>query len=192
MSTDSVAQEIILASASPRRKELLEQIGLNFRIEPSSAEEHIEIDDPVVLVSELSKIKANDVWQKNKNACIIAADTIVFANGKVLGKPSDKADGEQMLKSLSGKKHTVYTGITVQDINGTVTEVSATDVYFKELSQKAIDEYLNTNEYADKAGAYGIQGYAAKFVEKICGCYFNVVGLPLSLLDNILSEKGII
>ena len=165
---------------------------MNFRIEPSSAEEHIEIDDPVVLVSELSKIKANDVWQKNKNACIIAADTIVFANGKVLGKPSDKADGEQMLKSLSGKKHTVYTGITVQDINGTVTEVSATDVYFKELSQKAIDEYLNTNEYADKAGAYGIQGYAAKFVEKICGCYFNVVGLPLSLLDNILSEKGII
>ncbi len=192
MRTDSVTQEIILASASPRRKELLEQIGLKFRIEPSSAEENIEIDDPVLLVSELSKIKAYDVWQNNKNSCIIAADTIVFANGKVLGKPSDRSDGEQMLKSLSGKKHTVYTGITVQDMNGTVTEVSATDVYFKELSQKAIDEYLDTNEYADKAGAYGIQGYAARFVDKICGCYFNVVGLPLSLLDNILSEKGIL
>ncbi len=192
MRTDSVAQEIILASASPRRKELLEQIGLKFRIEPSLIEENIEIDDPVLLVSELSKIKANDVWQSNKNSCIIAADTIVFAKGKVLGKPTDRTEGEQMLKCLSGKKHTVYTGITVQDMNGTITEVSATDVYFKELSQKAIDEYLDTNEYSDKAGAYGIQGYAARFVEKICGCYFNVVGLPLSLLDNILSEKGII
>lgn len=192
MRTDSVTQEIILASASPRRKELLEQIGLKFRIEPSLIEENIEIDDPVLLVSELSKIKANDVWQSNKNSCIIAADTIVFAKGKVLGKPTDRAEGEQMLKCLSGKKHTVYTGITVQDMNGTITEVSATDVYFKELSQKAIDEYLDTNEYSDKAGAYGIQGYAARFVEKICGCYFNVVGLPLSLLDNILSEKGII
>ncbi len=187
-----MAKEIILASASPRRKELLEQIGIEFRIVPSNAEENIEIKDPAELVSELSRLKADDVWQNNKENCIIAADTIVFAQGEILGKPSNRTDGEKMLKMLSGNKHTVYTGVTVQDKNGAVTRVSATDVYFKVLSQKAIDEYLNKNEYTDKAGAYGIQGYAARFVEKICGCYSNVVGLPLSLLDDMLSEKGII
>ena len=185
-------EEIILASASPRRKELLEQIGLNFRIEPSNAEENINEKDPEKLVAELSKLKANDVWEKYPDACIIAADTIVYANGEILGKPKDRAAGERILKMLSGNKHTVYTGLTVQDKNGTVTEISATEVYFKDLSQQAIEKYLDRNEYADKAGAYGIQGYAARFVDKINGCYSNVVGLPLSLLDKILSEKGII
>ena len=111
--------------------------------------------------------------------------TVVFANGKILGKPKDRAEGEQMLLDLSGKMHTVYTGLTVADKTGTVTDVSATDVYFKKLTKNDIEKYLDTNEYKDKAGAYGIQGYAARFVEKIHGCYFNVVGLPLSLLDKI-------
>lgn len=183
--------KIILASASPRRKELMEQIGLAFTIEPSDAEENIGIKDPEKLVAELSKLKAEDVWQKHPENCIVAADTVVSINGKILGKPADRAEGEKMLKMLSGNRHTVYTGVTVQDKNGATTEVSATDVYFKVLSQKDIEKYLDTNEYADKAGAYGIQGYAARFVEKICGCYFNVVGLPLSLLDKILSDKGV-
>ena len=120
-----MTKKIILASASPRRKELLEQIGIEFRIEPSDAEENIEIEDPIELVSELSKLKADDVWQKNKNSCIIAADTIVFAQGKILGKPINKSDGERMLKMLSGNKHTVYTGVTVQDKNGTITIVDS-------------------------------------------------------------------
>ncbi len=183
--------KIILASASPRRKELMEQIRLKFTVKPSDAEENINIDDPEELVSELSKLKADDVWNKNRDCCIVAADTVVCANGKILGKPKDRADGKRMLKMLSGNKHTVYTGVTVQDENGAITEVAATDVYFKELSEKEIDNYLDTNEYADKAGAYGIQGYAARFVEKICGCYFNVVGLPLSLLDDLLFKKGV-
>ncbi len=183
--------KIILASASPRRKELMAQIGLIFTVEPSDADENIGIEDPEKLVAELSRIKADDVWQKHPEKCIIAADTVVSINGKILGKPSDRAESEQMLKLLSGNKHTVYTGVTVQDEKGSLTEVSATDVYFKELSQTDIEKYLNTNEHADKAGAYGIQGYAARFVEKICGCYFNVVGLPLSLLDKMLTEKGV-
>lgn len=191
MRIDTVESKIILASASPRRKELMEQIGLTFTVEPSDAEENIGIKDPEKLVAELSKLKAEDVFCKHPENCIVAADTVVSINGKILGKPADRADGEKMLKMLSGNRHTVYTGVTVRDKNGAVTEVSATDVYFKELSQKDIEKYLDRNEYADKAGAYGIQGYAARFVEKICGCYSNVVGLPLSLLDKILSEKGV-
>ena len=135
MRTDRVKHEIILASASPRRKELLEQIGLNFTIEPSSAEEDIGITDPAKLVAKLSELKASDVFEKHPNSCIIAADTVVFANGKILGKPKDRAEGEQMLLDLSGKMHTVYTGLTVADKTGTVTDVSATDVYFKKLTK---------------------------------------------------------
>ncbi len=191
MRIKNVESKIILASASPRRKELMEQIGLTFTVEPSDAEENIGIEDPEKLVAELSKLKADDVWKKHPEDCIVAADTVVSINGKILGKPTDRADGEKMLKMLSGNKHTVYTGVTVRDKNGEVTEVASTDVYFKKLSKNDIEKYLNTNEYADKAGAYGIQGYAARFVEKICGCYFNVVGLPLSLLDKMLSDKGV-
>lgn len=184
-------KKIILASASPRRKELLEQIGLTFTVLPSSAEENLEIQDPKELVSELSKLKSADVWQNNKDCCVIAADTVVYAQGKILGKPENRSCGEEMLKMLSGKMHKVFTGVTVQDENGAVTEVSETEVYFKELTQEDIEKYLNRNEYSDKAGAYGIQGYAARFVEKIHGCYSNVVGLPLSLVDRLLSEKGV-
>lgn len=181
--------EIILASASPRRKELLEQIGIKFTVVPSSAEENIGITDPEELVARLSEIKAADVFEKHPDKCVIAADTVVYANGKILGKPINREDGERMLSDLSGKKHTVYTGLTVTDKNGSVTKVSATDVYFKDLTKTDIEKYLDSDEYKDKAGAYGIQGYAARFVEKIHGCYFNVVGLPLSLLDKILTEK---
>lgn len=191
MRIDNLESKIILASASPRRKELMEQIGLSFTVEPSDAEENIGLTDPKELVAELSKLKADDVWKKHPENCIVAADTVVSINGKVLGKPKDRDDGKKMLEMLSGNKHTVYTGVTVMDKNGAVTKVAATDVYFKKLSQNDIEKYLDTNEYADKAGAYGIQGHAARFAEKICGCYFNVVGLPLSLLDDILSEKGV-
>lgn len=182
-------KKIILASASPRRKELLGQIGLTFEVEPSAAEENINVSDPQELVAELSKLKAHDVWLKHEDCLIIAADTVVYADGRILGKPSDREDGRKMLKALSGSRHTVYTGVTLRDENGSLTKVCGTDVYFKELTEEDIEEYLLTGECDDKAGAYGIQGHAARFVEKIHGCYFNVVGLPLSLLDDMLKEK---
>lgn len=193
-------EKIVLASASPRRRELLEQIGIKFDIVVSNEPED-EIDkslSPENYTSELALMKACKVAKKltgtkRKDSLIIAADTVVYSDGKILGKPKDSDDAFRILKSLSGKAHEVYTGICVMRLtDGYATSKSIkTTVKFKKLTDKTIKTYIKTGEPADKAGAYGIQGRGAVLVEEICGDYFNVVGLPLSALyDVLISEFG--
>ena len=193
-------EKIVLASASPRRRELLEQIGIKFDIVVSNEPED-EIDkslSPENYTSELALMKACNVAKKltgtkRKDSLIIAADTVVYSDGKIIGKPKDSDDAFRILKSLSGKAHEVYTGICVMRLtDGYATSKSIkTTVKFKELTDKTIKAYIKTGEPADKAGAYGIQGRGAVLVEEICGDYFNVVGLPLSALyDVLISEFG--
>lgn len=186
---------LILASQSPRRKELLRQIGLTFDVIPSLLpEKFIPGLSPEQMVLHWAENKARDVANKVEKSVIIAADTIVVWNNTILGKPRDKAQAYQMLSDLSGTTHQVFTGLFVlrQKDNYWQSYCEKTDVTFRSLSQGEIEEYLATGEYKDKAGAYGIQGRAAVFVEKICGCYFNIVGLPLQrlnlLLNNLIEE----
>lgn len=186
--------ECILASASPRRVELLNQIGIKFTVHASQVDETIEEKVlPEVMAAELSLRKAKDVAEKYPNQLVIGADTIVVCDDMVLGKPKDKKHAEEMLALLSGRSHKVMTGVAI--VNGATKEVwqwvETTLVYFRELSDEDIQSYLSCNEYIDKAGAYGIQGYGALLVEKIEGCYFNVVGLPLSALAVGLNKMGV-
>ena len=187
-------KKIILASGSPRRKMLLEQIGLNFEIDQSNYEEDMTLDmDPRELAKFLSLGKAKDVAQKHKDSIIISADTIVALDGEVFGKPKIAEKAKLMLQKFSGKPHSVITGFTIIDTE-TGKEVSKsveTKVFFKNISEKEIDAYIATNEPLDKGGGYAIQGLAALFIEKIEGDYFNIVGLPLSPLTDELKNFGI-
>ena len=191
-------EKIILASASPRRRELLEQIGLEFDIVVSTdSEENIDKTlPPDIYTAELAIFKATSVAKKlneigRKKCVIIAADTIVYHNGNILGKPKNKSDAVNMLKALSGSCHEVYTGICVMRLDDgfMVSKSVKSDVYFKVLTDEMINAYINTREYADKAGAYGIQGMGAVLVDKIKGDYFNIVGLPLSALYDVLTNE---
>lgn len=187
--------EIILASASPRRRELLGNMGLDFSVVVSEADES-SVDasvPPHIYVQELALLKATATAKnvmKNKDAIIISADTIVVNNGKILGKPVDDADAFNTLKSLSGKAHKVYTGFCVLRVKDayTVCRHVETDVVFKNLSDDKIKRYIASKEPNDKAGAYGIQGLGAMLVDYIHGDYFNVVGLPVSALADTLEE----
>ena len=187
--------EFILASASPRRKELLEILGLKFEIIVSEAEENLNKNLPAELyVNELALIKASAVAKNIKNgedAIVIAADTVVCLDGEILEKPKDNEDAFNILKKLSKNTHTVFTGICVMRMKDgyCITKCVKTDVIFKELSDREIRNYISTGEPADKAGAYGIQGKGAVFVEKINGDYNNVVGLPISELYDILLKE---
>ncbi|MGN1115868.1 MAG: Maf family protein [Candidatus Ornithomonoglobus sp.] len=187
--------EIILASASPRRRELLANMGLDFSVVVSEADEASVDRDvpPGIYVQELALLKAASTAQKvidRKNAIVISADTVVVNNGKILGKPADAADAESMLRELSGKTHQVFTGFCVLRLSDayTVCKAVCTDVTFKELSEEKIKRYINSQEPMDKAGAYGIQGLGAMLVDRINGDYFNVVGLPVSALSDILEK----
>jgi septum formation protein len=187
-------KKLILASASPRRKELLQKIGLKFEVDASNCAEEI---DPAALPEELvrriSIDKAKAVAPRHQNAVIIAADTIGVIGKKVLGKPHTAAEARKMLAQISGKAHLVITGLTVLDTatDKTITKTVTTKVYIKKLTRAEIDAYVATGEPLDKAGAYGIQGLGAVIVEKIEGDYFNVVGLPLFTLTEVLKEFGI-
>ncbi|MBQ6052205.1 MAG: septum formation protein Maf [Clostridia bacterium] len=182
----------VLASASPRRKELLEKLGLDFEIVVSDADETSDISSPDELVRFLSAKKAESVRKLRPDALVIAADTVVYLEGEgIMGKPKDKADAYRMISALSGNVNEVYTGVTVADSCGTETFSVKTLVYFKSLTEKEILEYVNSEECADKAGAYAIQGRACVFIDRIEGDYFNVVGLPLSPLYDILKRKGV-
>lgn len=188
--------EFILASGSPRRKELLSAVGMDFSVLVSDAdEESVSKDAPVeIYVQELALIKAAasaKMVLKNKNAVIIAADTVVALDGGVLGKPKDEDDAFNMLKSLSGRTHDVYTGYCVMRVKDgfTVCNRVRTEVLFKELDEELIKRYIKTGEPMDKAGAYGIQGMGALLVEKIDGDYANVVGLPVSALSDTLKTE---
>ncbi len=189
--------EFILASASPRRKELLEALGLKFKVIAGDADEESISPEGIpvsIYVQELSLLKAAHTAKlvlKNKKAIIIAADTVVTLDGKVLGKPKDPQDAFFMLKSLSGREHEVYTGICVMRVSDgkTYCTSQSTKVHFKELSPKQIAAYVATKEPMDKAGAYGIQGKGAVLVSKIDGDYNNVVGLGTSLLCDVLKKE---
>ncbi|HGJ64882.1 TPA: septum formation protein Maf [bacterium] len=182
-------KKLILASASPRRKQLLEQVGLIFDIIPSDIDEEIFIHhDPLINIQAIALNKALNVAMKIHKGLIIAADTQVIVDNKVLGKPIDKTDAIRMLSDLSGKKHKVITGVAIIDADTGMREswVETTFVVFRKLTLDEILSYIESGEYEGKAGAYGIQGRAAAFVERIEGCYFNVVGLPLAkLMENL-------
>jgi len=184
-------RKLILASASPRRRELLELIAPNFIVQESAVGESSSTVDPAELARLLAERKAAAVAaEREEEAVVIGADTVVYAEGEILGKPRDAADGRRMLGLLSGKTHFVYTGLCViqRKQGARIMEVEKTAVRFARLSEEEIQGYIATGEYADKAGGYGIQGYAAKFISGIDGCYFNVVGLPVHRLYRILRE----
>lgn len=183
---------IVLASASPRRKELLEQVNCSFVVMNSAVEE--DNDQPLppqdIAVGH-ALAKARDVAKLcPPGTVVIGADTIVVLNGNVFGKPADAGAAAEMLAALSGRSHQVMTGIAVVCDGRELTACPATNVWMKKLTTSEIDEYVATGEPLDKAGAYGIQGIGALLVEKIDGCYFNVVGLPLATLDALLHQLG--
>ena len=201
--------QIILASQSPRRKELLEQIGLEFEICPAKGEEIITKTIPEEVVMELSKQKAEEVaamvssfGEEHKDITtpsdilVIGADTVVAYDGKILGKPVDEADAKRMLTMLSGNTHSVFTGVTLVLIDksgraGELVFYEKTDVKMHEISELEIDRYIATGEPMDKAGSYGIQGKCAIYIEKIDGDYNNVVGLPITRIYQELKKIGI-
>ena len=187
--------DIILASQSPRRRELLTQMGLKgFQIISPDVDESVEENlSPAQLVEELSLRKARAVaeYADDGDALIIAADTVVSLDGGILGKPSDEREAFAMLSALSGNRHRVYTGVTVLRGSRAVTGHEETIVTFRELEPEEIMDYIETGEPMDKAGAYGIQGLGALLVSGIEGDYFNVMGLPVYRLGRILSAFGL-
>ena len=185
--------KIILASQSPRRRELLGQMGLDFRIIVPDIDEHMDRSlPPDKLVEAISAEKAAAVEKLvGPDAVVIAADTVVVLDGAVLGKPVDESDAKRMLSALSGRHHQVYTGFTVRQGEKTVTRSECTEVAFRPLNPLEIDAYIRTGEPMDKAGAYGIQGLGALLVGGIRGDYFNVMGLPVCALGQVLTRFGV-
>ena len=188
-------RKFLLASASPRRRELLGLVLPEFTVQVSAADEDLEERNPRKLVEELAHRKAEAVAREaEKDAVVIGADTVVYAGGEILGKPRDRADARRMLQILSGSTHAVYTGICVIDTEtGQVRRDAAkTEVVMAEISKAELEDYLDTEEYADKAGAYGIQGKMARWISGIHGCYYNVMGLPVQKLYALLRDMQLI
>ena len=197
---------IILGSASPRRRELLAQIGADFEVRVSNKEEVYHSNVPEEIVKELALMKAENVAEELveenpagavKSTVVIGADTIVVLDGKILGKPADEADAVQMLSSLQGRRHDVYTGVAVLDYdeNGEKRVYNypvGTAVYVNEMTEEEIRAYVETKDPLDKAGAYGIQGRFAAHIDRIEGDYYNVVGLPVSRVYRTLRELGVL
>ena len=186
--------KIILASGSPRRRELLKMIGLeDFEVVPDKSEEPVfEGLTPERTVCKIALTKAKNVYSTRPDAdLIIAADTEVFLNDKAFGKPVDEKDAQRILKTLSGRNHTVCTGIALIFGDIIVTGAQSTEVYFRDISEKEIIEYVATGEPMDKAGAYGAQGRGAVFIEKLNGDFFNVMGLPVCRLSVMLKNLGV-
>ena len=185
--------KIILASQSPRRRELLERMGIaDFEIIPARGEEIATRSlTPDQLVEELSRKKCIEVAASRPDDLVIAADTVVAVNNRVLGKPRNEEDAMRMLTALSGRLHMVYTGVTVARGKERVTEHESTCVRFRPLTQADMIRYVATGEPMDKAGAYGIQGLGAVLVEGISGDYYNVMGLPVCRLARILARFGV-
>ena len=185
--------KLILASGSPRRAELLEKMGLTFQVEPSNTDEVLEPGlTPQQEVVHLSLGKANAVAAGHpEKAVVLSADTVVELDGKILGKPHSEEAAITMLRALSGRSHRVLTGVTVMSPKGIETHCEETEVYFRSISDEEIRWYVKTGEPMDKAGAYGIQGYAAMFIEKINGDYYNVMGLPVCQTGLMLRRAGI-
>lgn len=185
--------DIVLASQSPRRRELLGQLGLEFRILAPEIDERMDRSfPPADLVERISLEKARATQTlAGPEAIVVAADTVVTLDGAVLGKPRDGADAVRMLSALSGRRHHVYTGLTILRGDAQDTGHEVTEVAFRPLTPREISDYVSTGEPLDKAGAYGIQGYGSLLVESIRGDYSNVVGLPLCRLGQMLAQFGV-
>jgi len=187
-------KKIILASASPRRQELLRQIGLNFEVIAPTVDENIQESlSPHEAVCELAFRKSAEVAEQLSEGLVIGADTVVVYNRRILGKPVSYTDAVETLRNLSGSDHLVITGFCVIDgATGSIVKASETTrVFFRHLIDEEIESYVKSGEPIDKAGSYGIQGLGAILVERIEGCYFNVVGLPLTKLAKTLREFGV-
>lgn len=181
--------KLILASASPRRRELLQQAGLAFEVIPSTVEENVPEDiSQEERVKALARLKAEDVFAAHPDATVIGSDTLVFFNGKALGKPGSEEEAKAMLRMLSGRVHTVSTGVCICSAERTICFAETTEVEFFELSEEEIAAYVASFEPMDKAGSYGIQGLGAVLVRRIVGDYNNVVGLPLARTVRALRD----
>jgi len=192
MSRESGVVPLVLASASPRRRELLGLLGLKPQVVPADIDESWRPgEEPAPHAERLAREKAAVVAARYPAACVIAADTIVVLDGDILGKPADAADAAAMLRRLSGREHTVHTAMAVACGGRTVSGVESTQVWFRALDDATIRAYIATGEPMDKAGAYGIQGYGAVIVERIAGDYFTVMGLGLGRLVGLLREAGL-
>jgi len=190
----SEKRKIVLASASPRRRELLALTGLSFTVDPSSYEEElVPAVKPRLLACRLSSEKARAVAKKHRNALIIAADTFIVYRDHLMGKPHTEKEALRMLCILNGRSHSVITGFTIVDtVTGkSLSKSVETKVWFRKLTKRELASYVRTGEPLDKAGAYAIQGLGSLIVEKIEGDYFNVIGLPLSSLAKALNKFGI-
>lgn len=190
--------KIILASASDRRKDILSQVGISYEVMPSSIDEDaIQADTPAALVEALSAAKAEDIAERlTKNFVIIGADTVVVKDNSILGKPSDEAEAAKMLQMLQENRHEVYTGVTLISVSpegkGLIDTFHVrTIVDMIPMTAAQIDAYIKTGEPMDKAGAYGIQGRGAAYIQDIAGDYYNVVGLPISTVLARLANMGI-
>ncbi len=190
---------LILASSSPRRRQLLEQAGLQFTVDAAEIDERIQPGEaPATYVQRLALEKAQAVWERHKSEdadgslIVLGADTTVVCDSNLLGKPTDQADARRMLEMLAGRTHQVLTGLAAVSTRGLLSEVEITQVFFDLINEEELVRYLMSGEPMDKAGAYGIQGYAARWIPRIEGCFFNVVGLPLSRTMALLAraEEG--
>lgn len=182
---------LILASASPRRRELLSLTGLPFTVDAPDVDETCSLP-PREAVVELSRRKAIAAAALHPGCAVLAADTLVAVDDEALGKPHDEADAFRMLRALSGRWHQVYTGVTVIGADGVIrSEADATDVHFEPMSDEAIRRYIATSEPADKAGAYAVQGIAGMWIDQLRGSHTNVIGLPLALTRRLLEACGL-
>lgn len=185
--------KVVLASASPRRKELLQLIGLEPEVIPADIQETmLPGEETDAFLQRVAIAKGLAVYRKRFfHALLVSADTVVRLDGSLIGKPAGRADAFSMLSRLGGRQHEVLTGLALLHEGETSFAISRTLVRFKELAEAEIDHYLEREEFMDKAGAYAIQGRAAVFVERIEGCYFNVMGFPLNLFYRMLGERGV-
>jgi len=188
---------IVLASNSPRRREILSQLNIKFEVVPSNFEETLVNMEPIELVEHFAYMKALDVFENHhsdlpEDTYILGSDTIVYCNS-IMGKPKSDEDAYKMLKALSNKEHQVISGLSIIQVSTgkAITMHERTSVWIRELEDREILNYISNGEHVDKAGAYAIQGIGSLFVEKIQGCYFNVVGLPVNKLFKIMKKFGI-
>lgn len=187
-------RRLVLASASPRRRELLAQAGFSFEVRPAHVNEDPRPDeDPIAYVVRLARDKAQAVFTElnDTEGVVLGADTTVTLDSHILAKPEDAADAARMLRMLSGRTHRVITGVAVATAKGIEVAAEVTGVRFVTLGDEEIAAYIATGEPMDKAGAYGIQGLAAKWIPRVEGCYFNVVGLPLALVSSMLESANL-
>ncbi len=179
---------IILASGSPRRKEILSKLNIEFEVIPSDIEERVVSQNPIITARHLSRLKAKSIWLRNKGALVIGADTVVYFRRKILGKPRSEEEAFEMLKSLSGNWHTVVSGVSFFFYEKKLTVHDVARVKFRELTDEEILDYIKSGEPMDKAGAYGIQEFGATIVERIQGNFYTVMGLPIVKVYRVLKE----